>query len=225
MTLALNPLDAGALASSVGLAGLVLVVFAETGLLIGFFLPGDSLLFLVGAYSATDAGAGYPHFDLPWALAGVAVAAVLGAHTGYLIGRRAGPLLFNRPDSRLFKQDNVVRTRAVLDRYGYGKALVLARFVPVVRTFMNPVAGVVGVPLRVFTLYNVAGGLVWSVGVTLLGYALGRTVPIDHYIVPITVGIVLLSVVPVAAEHRRRRQRPAQPPVPAREPDAVEPGR
>jgi membrane-associated protein len=207
--LAVNVLDPASLANSVGLAGLIAIVFAETGLLIGFFLPGDSLLFLAGAYSATDAAAGSPHFNLPWVLLGVATAALVGAQTGYLIGRRIGPVLFDRPDSRLFKRSNVERTREVLDKYGYGKAIVLARFIPVVRTFMNPVAGVIGVPARVFTLFNVLGGLLWSLGVTLLGYALGRSVSIDHYIIPITVVIVLLSAIPVAHEYRRRKREQA----------------
>ncbi|WP_445548418.1 MULTISPECIES: DedA family protein [unclassified Frankia] len=211
--LALNILDPASLASTFGLAGLTVIVFAETGLLLGFFLPGDSLLFLAGAYSTTRTTAGQPHFHIGSVLAGVAVAALVGAQTGYLLGRRAGPVLFNRPDSRLFKQENVERTQEFLDRYGYGKAIILARFVPVIRTFMNPVAGVVGVPARAFTLFNVAGGLIWSLGVTLLGYTLGRSISIDRYIIPITLLIVVVSAVPVVREYRRQTR-------PGRRPDA-----
>lgn len=204
-SLALNVLDPASLASTFGLTGLILVVFAETGLLVGFFLPGDSLLFLAGAYSATAATGDRPHFHIGAVLVGVAVAALLGAQTGYLIGRRTGPRLFNRPDSRLFKRENVQRAQEFLERYGYGKSIVLARFVPIVRTFMNPVAGVVGVPARTFLLYNIAGGLVWSVGVTLLGYGLGRSIPIDRYIIPVTLVIILLSAIPVLRELAGRR--------------------
>jgi membrane-associated protein len=201
-------LDASSLVSTFGLAGLIVIVFAETGLLVGFFLPGDSLLFLAGAYCASRA-ADQPHLSIGPVLLGVAVAAVAGAQTGYLIGRRAGPYLAQRPDSRFFKREHLDRTREFLDRYGHGKALVLARFVPVVRTFMNPVAGAVGVPIRTFTIFNIIGGLGWSLGVTLLGYALGRSIPIDHYIIPITVVIVLLSAIPVVREHRRQTRRRA----------------
>jgi membrane-associated protein len=204
--LAVNFLDPASLASTFGLAGLILIVFAETGLFIGFFLPGDSLLFLAGAYSATAATAGHPHFNIGPVLVGVAAAALVGAQTGYLIGRRAGPILFSRPESRLFKRQNVDRASDFLDRYGYGKSIILARFVPVVRTFMNPVAGVIGVPIRIFTAYNLIGGLIWSLGVTLLGYVLGRSIPIDRYIIPITLFIVVLSAIPVLREVRNQRR-------------------
>ncbi|WP_131774066.1 DedA family protein, partial [Protofrankia symbiont of Coriaria myrtifolia] len=161
-SLAVNVFDPASLTSSFGLVGLILIVFAETGLLVGFFLPGDSLLFFAGAYSATTATADHPRFHIGQVLPGVIAAALLGAQTGYLIGRRAGVNLFDRPDSRLFKRDNVERANAFLDRYGYEKPIILACFVPVVRTFMNPAAGVVGVPARTFTVYNIVGGLVWA---------------------------------------------------------------
>jgi membrane-associated protein len=215
--LALNILDPSSIASSVGVVGLMVVVFAETGLFVGFFLPGDSLLFLAGALCAADAAASGPHLHLATVLPGVIVAAIAGAQTGYLIGRRAGPRLFDRPDSRLFRREYVERTREVLHRYGFGRAIVLARFVPVVRTFMNPLAGVVEVPARVFATCNVLGGLLWAGGVTLLGYALGRTIPIERYMIPISVAIVALSAIPVAREylgHRRgARRNSATPPI------------
>lgn len=205
--LAVNWLDPASLVSTFGTLGLIAIVFAETGLLVGFFLPGDSLLFLAGAYSATSPGSGEPHLSLGPVLVGVSAAALLGAQTGYLVGRRAGPVLFDKADSRFFKRQNVERAHEVLHRYGEGKAIVLARFIPVVRTFMNPVCGVLQIPVRVFTLWNVVGGLVWSLGVTLLGYALGRSVHIDRYIIPVTVLIVALSAIPVLREIRRRRRR------------------
>ena len=205
--LAVNWLDPASLVSAFGLIGVILIVFAETGLLIGFFFPGDSLLFLAGAYAATDANSGEPHLPLGWLLLGVAIAAIVGAQVGYLIGRKAGPALFDKPESRFFKPAHVERAHEVLHRYGEGKAILLARFIPIVRTFMNPVCGVAEVPVRVFTIWNVIGGLVWSLGVTLLGYALGKSVHIDRYIIPVTIGIVALSVIPIALEARKHRRK------------------
>lgn len=207
--LAVNLLSPSDLISTFGTIGLILIVFAETGLLIGFFLPGDSVLFLGGAYAATAAGSGDPHLSLFPLLVGVAIASIAGAEVGYLIGRTVGPVLFDRPQSKLFKPANVERAHEVLHRYGEGKAIVLARFIPVVRTFMNPVCGVAEVPIRVFTLWNIVGGLIWSVGVTLLGFALGKSVKIDHYIIPITVVIVLLSAIPILLEVRKQRRQSA----------------
>ncbi|MCM3886303.1 VTT domain-containing protein [Frankia sp. R82] len=200
--LALNVLDASSIASSVGLLGLIAIIFAETALFVGFFLPGDSLLFLAGALCAADAAASGPHLQLATVLPGVSVAAIAGAQTGYLLGRRFGPRLFDRPDSRLFRRAHVERAHEVLHRYGFGRAVILARFVPVVRTFMNPLAGVVQVPVKAFTVSNVVGGLLWADGLTLLGYALGRVVPIDRYLIPITLVIIAGSAIPVVREYR-----------------------
>lgn len=205
-TLALNPLDARSLLSSLGALGVFLVLFAETGLLIGFFLPGDSLLFTAGLLCATGASATL-HLSLPAVLLAAAAGALLGAQVGYLIGRRLGPGLLDRPD-RPRLHDGVQRSRAALDRYGAGKAIVLARFIPVVRTVLNPLAGTLGVPARTFALWQVAGGLVWSLGITLAGYALGSRIPdVDRYLLPIVAVIVVLSLIPVALEVARSRQR------------------
>src|SRR5206468_6322746 len=134
----------------------------------------------------------------------VFVAAVVGAQVGYVIGRRAGPAVFRRPESRLFKRDYVDRAKVFFDDHG-AKTIVLARFIPVVRTFANVMAGVAGMDTRTFTTFNLAGGFAWSIGVTLAGYFLGRTVPnIDRYLLPIVAAIVVVSVVPVALEARRR---------------------
>jgi membrane-associated protein len=199
------------LISTYGTIGLILIVFAETGLLIGFFLPGDSLLVLAGAYAATDAGSGEPHLNLGQVLVGVAAAALIGAQTGYFIGRKAGPVLFDRPKSRIFNPKNVEKAHEVLHRYGEGKAIVLARFIPIVRTFMNPVCGAAKVPVRTFTIYNIAGGLVWSIGVTMVGFVVGKSIKIDKYVIPGTIVIVLLSVIPIALEARRSRARRGSP--------------
>jgi membrane-associated protein len=207
-SLALNPLDPHSLLASLGALGVFLVLFAETGLLIGFFLPGDSLLFTAGVLCATNAGT-VVHLSLPAVLVAAAAGALSGAQVGYLIGRKAGPPLLDRPD-RPRLQDAVGRADRALRRYGAGKAIVLARFIPLVRTVANPLAGTVRVPVGRFTLWQVVGGLVWSLGVTLAGYALGSWIPgIDRYLLPIIAVIVVLSLLPVLAESvRARRRRP-----------------
>jgi membrane-associated protein len=203
---ALNPLDATSLLSSLGALGVFLVLFAETGLLIGFFLPGDSLLFTAGLLCTTSATAKV-HLSLPIVLVAAVAGALLGAEVGYLIGRRAGPALLDRPD-RPRLQMAVVRSRESLERYGTGKAIVLARFIPLVRTVLNPMAGTVGVRHRVFTLWQVIGGVVWSIGVTVAGYVLGKQIPsVDKYLLPIIALIVIVSLIPVALELRRSRSR------------------
>lgn len=202
----LHPTDLIRSLGTAATVAIIALVFAETGLLVGFFLPGDSLLFAAGLYTTTT---NHQSFHLPLAilLPGVAIAAVAGAQTGYLIGRVAGDRLFRRSDSRFFKKVYVERTRFYLTKYGETKAVILARFIPVVRTFINPAVGVAKMPLRTFWLANLIGGLVWSVGVTLLGVALGKSVSnIDRYILPITALIVVVSAIPVVREVREVRK-------------------
>jgi len=203
---AVNLLSARSLVETFGTIGLLVIVFAETGLLLGFFLPGDSLLFLAGLAAA----GGLPgvHLSLPLLLVTLPVAAIAGAQVGYLIGRRAGPVLFEREDSRLFRRSNVARAERVLERFGEGKAVVLARFVPIVRTFMNPLAGVVQMPARTFTLWNVVGGLMWTISVTLLGYRLGNVKFVANHLELLIVGIVALSLLPILVEVLRQRRTP-----------------
>ena len=202
----LGALDPRSLLSGLGALGVFLILFAETGLLIGFFLPGDSLLFTAGLLCTTSATAAV-HLSLPVVLIAAAAGALLGAQVGYVIGRRAGPRLLDRPD-RPRLQEAVNRARVALDRYGAGKAIVLARFIPLVRTVLNPMAGTVGVPVRVFTLWQVIGGLIWSIGLTLAGYALGSRIPnVDKYLLPIVAVIIVVSLIPVALEVRRSRSR------------------
>jgi membrane-associated protein len=179
-----------------------LIVFAETGLLIGFFLPGDSLLFTAGVL------AGQGKLELWLLLPGAFLAAVAGDQVGYVIGHRAGPRLFRRPDSRLFKQEYVTRTHEFFEHHG-PKAVVLARFVPVVRTFMPVLAGVGKMNRRLFTIYNLIGGLIWAIGVTLLGYALGNAIgnSIDTYLLPLIALVILISLIPVYVEWRRTKVR------------------
>jgi membrane-associated protein len=204
--LAVNLLSARSLVETFGTIGILTIVFAETGLLLGFFLPGDSLLFLAGFAAA----GGLPgvRLSLPLLLVTLPVAAIAGAQVGYVIGRRAGPVLFDREESRLFRRSNVARAERVLERFGEGKAVVLARFVPIVRTFMNPLAGVTGMPARTFTTWNVVGGLAWTISVTLVGHQLGNVKFVARHLELLILGIVAVSVLPILVELLRQRRTP-----------------
>jgi membrane-associated protein len=203
--LAVNILDASSLLSAFGALGIAVVLFAETGLLVGFLLPGDSLLFTAGLLCVPGAHSG-PHLVLWQVLLCAVVGALAGAQVGYLIGRRGGRALLARTERKALKQ-GVERAEELLGKYGHAKAIVLARFIPVVRTVLNPLAGVLDVPQRTFAAWQVIGGLVWSVGVVLAGYALGASVPnIDHYLLPIIGLVVVVSVIPIALEMLRARK-------------------
>ncbi|MFI6337914.1 DedA family protein [Streptomyces sp. NPDC050535] len=201
-TLALGPswLDPNTLLDNFGIWGLLLIVFAESGLLIGFFLPGDSLLFTAGLLIT----AGTLDFPLWAAIALICVAAILGDQAGYLFGKKVGPALFTRPNSRLFKQENVVKAHEFFEKYG-PKSLVLARFVPIVRTFTPIIAGVSGMRYRSFITYNIIGGILWGAGVTALGAWLGNIEFVHKNIEAILILIVLVSVVPIVIEYLRAR--------------------
>jgi membrane-associated protein len=206
---AVNPLDAGSLLAAFGAFGIAVVLFAETGLLIGFFLPGDSLLFTAGLL-CTGAGHGHTRLSLPWVLCAAAVGAIAGAQCGFVLGRRGGQALLARTRNRRL-QKAAVRAEELLSQYGHGKAIVVARFVPVVRTVLNPLAGALQVPTAVFTRWQIGGGLVWSIGLVLAGYVLGSSIPsIDRYLLPAVAVVVMLSVIPICVELlRARRKRPA----------------
>ena len=209
--LAVNVLDAHSLLAAFGVFGVGVVLFAETGLLIGFFLPGDSLLFTAGLL-CTGAGApGRARARGPGG-GGAALGALAGSQCGFLIGRKAGGALLARTRSAKLRE-GAQRAEELLDRYGHAKAIVLARFVPVVRTVLNPMAGALGVPARTFTLWQVIGGLVWSLGLTLGGYALGSSIPnVDKYLLPVIALIVLVSLIPLAAEVLRSRRAAKETP-------------
>ncbi len=192
--------------STGGLALLAAIVFAETGLLIGFFLPGDSLLFMAGFLSSSAGGHVLP--PLPITALVVFVAAALGDQVGYLIGLRIGPSLFSRPGSRLFNPLNAVRAQAFFDRRG-PSALVLARFVPIVRTFVPVIAGVGRMRYRTFLTYNLIGAAIWGVGVTTLGYFLGEVEIVKHNLELAAIVIVAISLIPVAVEFFRARREAA----------------
>ncbi|MBO8196487.1 VTT domain-containing protein [Streptomyces oryzae] len=200
--LALGPswLDPDFLIQTFGPVGILAIVFAESGLLIGFFLPGDSLLFTTGLLIVTD----QLHMPLWLMCLLIVLSAVLGDQAGYLFGKKVGPTLFRRPDSRFFKQENVEKAHEFFEKHG-PKSLVLARFVPIVRTFTPIIAGVSGMRYRSFIIFNVIGGTLWGAGVTLLGAALGQIDFVHEHIETILIGIVLLSVIPIVIEYLRSR--------------------
>jgi membrane-associated protein len=202
--LASNPINPHHLLDSFGLAGLIVIIFAECGLLVGFFLPGDTLLFAAGLLLAT----GKLHTPL-WAfLITVPIAAVAGNLVGYWIGYRAGPLVFDRPKSRMFRPEYVERSHAFFERFG-SWTVILARFVPIVRTVATVMAGVSKMRFGLYAAYSVIGGVVWTVGVLLAGYWLGHIEyvrkHVEPLIDPVLVGVVVLSVLPVTVHYLRSR--------------------
>jgi membrane-associated protein len=211
MTLALGPewLQPDSIIAWLGpwaLVGLALIVFAECGLLLGFFLPGDSLLFTAGLFVAQGA------IDAPlWLVCVILVAAAfVGNATGYWMGRTAGPAIFDKPQSRLFKPEHVVKTQGFFDKYG-NRAIVLARFVPIVRTFITVMAGVGRMDARRYLTYSMVGGVAWAAGVTALGFWLGQFPFVRENIEMMLILIVALSVLPIVVEVvRARRKRGTQ---------------
>lgn len=194
-------LDPMYLVNTFGLIGLLIIVFAECGLLIGFFLPGDSLLFTAGLLSA----AGFSGLPL-WALLVLTpIAAVAGNLVGYWIGRRAGPAVFKRPDSRFFRAEYVERSNAFFEKYG-PRTIVYARFVPIVRTFATVMAGASRMNYRVYVIYSIVGGLLWGVGVILLGYWLGQIAFVRDNVEYILIAVVAVSVLPIVFELVRSRR-------------------
>lgn len=216
MAASFNPLDATSVIAATGLVGIFCVLVAETGLLVGFFLPGDSLLFSAGLLAASS---GPLHLPLPGVLAVAAAGALVGAQIGFWIGRTLGVRLLAKAHRPALRHATD-RVTEVIDRYGPAKAIVLARFIPVVRTVMNPMAGMIGISARLFTRWQALGGLVWSIGVTLAGFWLGSQITgIDKYLLPIIAVVVLISLLPVVVElvKARRRNRTTTGPAPAPE--------
>ena len=172
------------------------IIFAETGLLVGFFLPGDSLLFTAGLLTST----GHMPVNIGVLMVLLIICAFIGNQVGYVIGAKAGPAIFNKPDSRLFKKEHVENAHAFFEKHG-GKALILARFVPIVRTFVPVIVGVARMNMRHFVLFNAIGAVLWAGGVTLLGFILGNRFPwVQKNLDIIFIVIVLLSVVPIIIE-------------------------
>ncbi|MSW63640.1 MAG: DedA family protein, partial [Actinobacteria bacterium] len=194
-------LDPEHLVNTFGLIGLVVILFAECGLLVGFFLPGDSLLFTAGLLVAGGV------FTVPlWVLlVALPLAAIAGNLVGYWIGRRLGPAVFSRPDSRLFKAEYVHKSQAFFDRNG-NRTILLARFVPIIRTFATVMAGASLMDFRRYAVWSVIGGVLWAGGVTLLGYWLGQVTVVREHVELFILGIVALSLVPVVIEVVRNRR-------------------
>lgn len=215
LPLALGPswLEPEHLIEVFGTLGILAIVFIESGLLVGFFLPGDSLLFTAGLLSANG--------TLPpiWVLlVTVPIAAIAGDQVGYLIGRKFGTPLFNRPESRFFKREYVDRSAEFFEKHG-PRTVIIARFVPIIRTFVPVMAGTSHMNYRVFVTYNIIGGILWGVGVTLLGYFLGQVDFVKSNIEPILLGIVAVSVIPVLLELRKAtKSASSKKPVPFENP-------
>jgi len=205
LPLALGPdwLDPEWLIDTFGMIGILVIVFVESGLLVGFMLPGDSLLFTAGLLSANDV---LP--DIWVLLVTIPIAAILGDQVGYAVGRKGGPAVFNRPQSRFFRQEYVEKAEKFFADHG-PRTIILARFVPIVRTLAPVMAGVARMPYRTFVVYNVIGGVAWGVGITLLGYFLGQFEFVKSNIEFIIIAIVAVSLIPVAMEVRRARRRGA----------------
>ncbi|MBE2271722.1 MAG: VTT domain-containing protein [Anaerolinea sp.] len=183
-------IDLPELIKAIGYIGVFAIVFAESGLLIGFFLPGDSLLFTAGFLASQEI------LSLPVLAIGCGLFAILGDSVGYMFGRRVGRRLFEREDSTLFKKKHLQSAEDFYEKHG-GKTIIIARFMPVVRTFAPIVAGIGTMEYRKFLTYNIIGGLLWGVGVTLAGYLLGSVIPdVDKYLLPIIILIVVVSVAP-----------------------------
>ncbi|WUC83763.1 VTT domain-containing protein [Streptomyces sp. NBC_00536] len=203
-----------------GLIGILIIVFAESGLFA--FLPGDSLLFTAGLFVA----AGTIKQPLWLVCALIAAAAIIGDQVGYMIGKVFGPKLFNKPKSRIFKRENLDAAHDFMEKHG-PKAIVLARFVPIIRTFAPMVAGATAMKYRTFLMFNIIGGVLWGAGVTVLGYQLGQFTFIKDNVEPIFIGIVLISVIPVIFEVLKARKEKAaqadEAPAPGTAPDGLPP--
>jgi membrane-associated protein len=193
-------------AIKVGYIALFGIIFSETGLMLGFFLPGDSLLVTAGLFAARG------ELDIRILIPLLLVAAITGNTTGYMIGRRAGRPLFDRPQSKLFRRDHLLKTQAFYEKYG-GITIILAQFMPFARTFAPIVAGVAGMPYKRFATFNVTGAVLWIGSMTLIGYFLGRTIPgIEKHIEYVIAIVVLASILPMLikfAQHKLKTRRAA----------------
>lgn len=200
----MNLFDAHSIVGDLGLVGILTTIFAETGLLVGLAFPGDSLLFIAGV-AASGSGAailGGASLNPVLLFALSPIAAITGSSVGYWFGEKYGRKLFDRPDGRIFNHHKVAATEKWLTKYGIGKALVLARFVPFVRTLINPMCGIIGVPKKKFLFWNAVGALIWTQGVIGLGFILGDVLEgsVDKYLLPVIGLIVFVSVIPVLLE-------------------------
>ena len=200
----MNLFDAHSIVADLGLLGILGIIFAETGLLIGLAFPGDSLLFIAGVAASGSGGAilGNAQLSAASLFLLAPIAATVGGQVGYFFGEKYGRRLFDRPDGRVFNSQKVVTTEKWLRKYGTGKALILARFVPFVRTLINPMCGVIGIDKKKFFFYNVVGAIIWTQSVIGLGFILGEKLKgsVDAFLLPIIGVIIFVSLVPVFIE-------------------------
>lgn len=190
--------------------GVLGIIFAETGLLLGFFLPGDSLLVAAGVFSTAEAAKAIPGLEplsFPVLLVVAPLCAIVGAQLGHHLGARYGRKMFDRPDSRLFKKEYVEKAEYYFQRFGPARAVVIARFIPIVRTFLNPVAGALGMDAKRFFLWNCVGAVLWTDSMLIFGRVVGSAVPnVDRYILPGAFVIILLSIIPIIREVLKSRK-------------------
>ena len=200
MTHIISLINPHAIIVTLGLFGVIGAVFAETGLFFGFFLPGDSLLFTAGFLSSEH------YIALAWLIIGAFVAAVVGDSVGYAFGKKIGPAIFTKDDSLLFNKEHVARAQHFYERYGK-KTIILARFIPVIRTFAPIVAGVGNMSYRDFIRFNIIGGLLWTLIMILLGYGFGSIIPDpDRYVIPAVIVIIIISALPAIREILKKRK-------------------
>jgi membrane-associated protein len=207
MNFSANLFDAHSIVGDLGLIGVLAIIFAETALLVGLAFPGDSLLFVAGV-AASGSGAailGGAHLKTLPLFIGAPISAIIGAQVGHMLGAIFGRKLFDRPDGRIFNQQRVASTEKWLIKYGVGRALILTRFVPIIRTLINPMAGVVRIPAKKFFLWNVVGGVIWTEIVIGAGFVLGEKLKgsVDKYLLPVVALIIVISFIPVAIEFFR----------------------
>jgi membrane-associated protein len=207
MNIAANLFDAHSVVGDLGLVGVLAIIFAETGLLIGLAFPGDSLLFVAGV-AASGSGAailGGAHLSPVALFIGAPLAAIIGAQVGHMLGAIFGRKLFDRPDGRIFNQQRVASTEKWLLKYGVGRALVLSRFIPVIRTLINSMAGITHISAKRFFLWNALGGVIWTELVLGIGYVVGEKLKgsVDKYLLPVVALIVVISFIPVVIEFFR----------------------
>jgi membrane-associated protein len=195
-----NFLDPVFIIKTLGIIGVFLIVFAESGLFFGFFLPGDSLLFTAGLLASQG------YFSISLLIIGSVVCAILGDSVGYAFGKKVGPKIFTKDDSLFFHRDHIAKAQHFYEKHGK-KTIILARFIPIVRTFAPIVAGVGNMRYRTFLSYNIIGGIIWAVLLPLLGYILGSTVPhVDRYLLPIILLIIFISFIPVFIEFFKHKK-------------------
>ena len=206
----MNPLDAKEIVATLGTLGVLATLFIETGLLVGLLLPGDSLLFVAGiAASGTAREIFGNQLSYAQLLIWAPIAATVGSQCGHWLGAKYGRPFFDRPNSRFFNQERVAQTERWLMKYGLGKALILSHFIPFVRTLINPLCGIIGIPAKKFFIWNIIGSYIWTVSLITAGYLLGERLEgsVDKYLLPIVAVIIALSLAPIAIEFLKDRKK------------------